>query len=175
LIRHPKVFKFLGGLLFLTLYLSKNFINSDPKIRLLLVSLNVPSETGCKNTTSFCYCQVKCEINYISFFPQHFQLSVVSTPSNFMNAIQSKTTPNLNNLRTLVCLLLFLLVVSIRTGCKYTAVFCNHTICLWINQNKSRNIYTIPFNPLCFYQLETQQKITLLHNHIQKHKLCLAS
>lgn len=156
MIRHPKVFKFLGGLLFLTLYLSKNFINSDPKIRLLLVSLIVPSETGCKNTTSFCYCQVKLKINFYFFFPQQLQPSVASTPSNFMNAIQSKTTPNLNNLRTLVCLLLFLLVVSIRTGCKYTAVFCNHTIWLWINQNKSCIIYTKPFKPLAFYQLQTQ-------------------
>ena len=129
MIRHPKVFKFLGGLLFLTLYLSKNFINSDPKISLLLVSLSVPSETGCKNTTSFCHCQGNSEINfYFFFFPQHFQPSVVSTPSNFMNAIQSKTTPNLNNLRALACLLLLLLVVSIRTGCKYTAVFCIHTM-----------------------------------------------
>jgi hypothetical protein len=32
----------LGGLLFLTLYLSKNFINSNPKVRLLLFSLFLP-------------------------------------------------------------------------------------------------------------------------------------
>jgi hypothetical protein len=52
LIRLPKVFIILGGLLFLTLYLSKNFINSNPKVRLLLFFL-VPSETGCKSNTCF--------------------------------------------------------------------------------------------------------------------------